>query len=149
MATGDTHQTIYTKLYIASGKPATEDQAGYEALTWTRVVKPLSIPERGDSTEDVSVNSLDDGRVEHFNGVVDGGVLDVPFVTVEGDAGQAILLASTGGNTTYSFKEESPDATVDTYYFGRISAPMITEATPNGWEGFTTQIRVNSARVIV
>ena len=153
MAEGDTQQTIYTEFYIASGKPATENETGYEALTWTKVAKPINLPERGDSQEDVSENALDTGRTEHFGGAVDGGELVVPFIAVEGssagtyDAGQQILIDSTGGNTTYSFKEVEPNGDICHAYYGRISPPKWREATASSLKGFSTTIRVNSARV--
>lgn len=146
MATGDTRQTIYTKFYIASGKPATEDKAGYEALSWTQIAKPINLPERGDTQEDVSENALDTGRTEHFNGVVDGGNLTVPFIWVEGDAGQAILTGQTGGNDTYSFREVEPDDDTAHAYYGRISSVRWREASGNSFKGFTIDVRVNSAR---
>ncbi len=148
MATGDTKQTIFTEFWMVAGKPATEDKAGYEALTtWLKVAKPISLPERGDSSEDVSETALDTGRTEHFNGTVDGGSLDVPFITVEGDARQAVILGAAASNTTYSFVEKDPDGATVTAYYGRVGIARIREASANGFAGFTLPIRVNSARV--
>ncbi|MEL6210012.1 MAG: hypothetical protein AAFR44_07490, partial [Pseudomonadota bacterium] len=96
---------------------------------------------------DVAEPTLDDGRVEHFNGAVDGGSLDVPFKFIEGDAGQAILIAAEAGNTTYSFAEVNPDKTAITCYYGRLGAVREREASPTGFKGFVTQARVNSKRV--
>lgn len=146
MATGDTAQTIYTQFFISASTPASEDETGYEALTWTECDKLISLPERGDTQEDVTESSLSDGRVEHFNGVVDGGRLTLPFIWVEGDAGQAILLASTGGNTNYSFREVEPDGATVHSYQGRLSSPRWREATASSFKGFSVDLLVNTAR---
>ena len=37
MATGDTYQSLGTKLKVASGKPAAENQTGYGSLTWVDI----------------------------------------------------------------------------------------------------------------
>lgn len=141
-----TVQTLFTKLYIASGQPATIDDAGFEALgPYTRIAKIQSIPQRGDSSEDVTADTLDDGRREHFNGILDGGSLQIPYIRDTGDAGQAIVEAANAGNTTYTFIEESPAGKL-TGYFGRLGAIEEMEATPTGYEGGMFTIRVNSAR---
>lgn len=145
MATGDTYRSLGTTFKVASGKPATEDQLGYGALTWNLVGGLSSLPQRGDSTEDVNEAVLADGRVEHFPGQVDGGLMEIPIKYIEGDAGQAIFEAvASGSNATYSFQEVDADA-VATFYYGRVMSYRRREATPSSFKGHILVIARNSA----
>ena len=146
MPVGDTYVELGTGLKIATGRPATEDQAGYGALTWTDIEGVLSLPERGDSVEDVSEPTLKDGRVEHFNGAKDGGALSIPIKYIEGDAGQAALVAGAGANTVFSLQEVDSDGVQAHFYYGRIQSVMRREATPNSFKGYNLVFAVNSAR---
>ena len=94
MADGDTYIDIGGKMSIASGKPATLDATGFAALSYTQIKGVLNIPENGDTAEDVSEPTLEDGRTEHFYGTKDGGGIDVPLKYIEGDAGQALVLSA-------------------------------------------------------
>lgn len=145
MATGDTYIELGTTLKYASGKPATEDQTGYNALTWAEIGGVLSLPQRGDEVEDVSEPTLKDGRVEHFNGAKDGGVLEIPIKFVEGDTGQAAMVTAAGTNTVYSFEELDPDATAD-FFYGRVMSMQRREATANSFKAYILKIAVNSGR---
>lgn len=144
MAAGDTYGSLGTKFKIATGKPATEDQTGYGALTWNTVTGVASLPQRGDTVEDVNEAALADGRVEHFVGAKDGGTLEIPIKFVESDAGQAALESAAGTNTTYSFQEVDADS-VATFYYGRVMSLQRREATPSSFKGYVLMIAVNSA----
>ena len=145
MATGDTYGDLGTVFKVSAAKPASHDQTGYDALTWTAVGGVVSLPERGDAVEDVSEPTLTDGRVEHFNGVKDGGVLSIPIKYIEGDAGLAILKAGAGTNTVHSFQEIHPDGEA-TFYYGRIKQLMRRESTPSSFKGYILEVAVNSGR---
>jgi hypothetical protein len=145
MATGDTYTNLGTTFKVAVGKPATEDQTGYGALTWTEVGGVVSLPERGDSVEDVSEPVLKDGRIEHFIGAKDGGVIDIPVKFIEGDAGQAALASGAGTDTVHSFQEVDTDGEAH-FYYGRIMSYMTREATANSFKGRTAKIAINSGR---
>lgn len=146
MATGDTYTDLGMTLKIATGKPATEDQAGYGALTWVEWGGVVSIAERGDTVEDISEPTLKDGRVEHFGGLKDGGQLSVPFKFIEGDAGQAIVIPNGGSNTTYSFQEVDIDGEAH-FYYGRLGSVMRRESATNSNKGYIATVNVNSGRI--
>lgn len=153
MAVGDTFQDIKTELWAIVGKPATVDQAGFEALfagdAAKQIIGVVSIPQRGDSYEDVSEATLADGRLEHFNGVADGGALELPVKHIEGDQGLALLLANEGSNATISFMEVPPeDEGAASYFFGRIGGILRRETTTSSMRGYIAQVRVNSKRVV-
>lgn len=148
MADGDTVQDLKTELHVALGRPASETQAGYDALDFKLVVGAVSIPQRGDSYEDVSEPTLADGRNEHFNGVADGGSLDIPIKWIEGDEGRELMKTNEGSNNTLSFMEIAPDGEV-TYWYGRMGGMMRRETTTSSMKGNIAQVRVNSKRLVV
>ncbi len=148
MADGDTFQDLKTQLHVAVGRPGSETGAAYAAMDFKLISGTVSIPQRGDSYEDVSEATLADGRLEHFNGVADGGAFEVPIKFIEGDEGRELLEANEGGNTTFSFMEVGTDGE-RVYFYGRIGGLMRRETTTSSMKGVIAQIRVNSKRLIV
>ncbi len=150
MADGDTSTDLGTKLHMgsAAGKPASFDATGFAAISMTQIKGPVSIPSFGDEVADISEPTLADSRVEHFNGVKDGGLLTVPIKYIEGDAGQALLLANKGSNDTFSFKVEDADGAVH-YFYGRIGSVRRREITTTSNKGYVATIMINSAVVDV
>ena len=147
MATGDTYADLFTVLKYASGKPAAETQIGYAALTFAVLGGVVSLPQRGDTVEDISEPTLADGRVEHFNGLKDGQILEIPIKHIEGDAGQAAMLGAAGSNTVFSFQEIDPDAEAH-FYHGRVQSFQRREATTSSNKGYILMIAVNSGRFV-
>lgn len=145
MATGDTYMDLGITLKYASGKPGTEDQTGYNALTWAEIGGVLSLPDRGDSVNTVSEPTLKDGRVEHFNGARDGGQLEIPIKFIEGDTGQAAMETADGTNTVYSFEEIDPDGEAH-FYFGRVVSYRRRASSASSFKGAILTIAVNSDR---
>lgn len=145
MATGDTYTDLGTTFKVASGKPATEDQTGYGALSWGDVGGVVSLPERGDTVEDIQEPTLADGRNEHFGGLKDGGLLQIPIKHIESDTGQATLSSAAGTNTQYSFQEVDIDGEAH-FYYGRVFEFKRREATTSSNKGYILTIAVNSAR---
>lgn len=150
MALGDTFIELGTKLFIAvePGLPATQRVEDYAAIDMVQVRGVLTIPETGDQQEDVSEPTLEDGRVEHLFGAVDGGIIDVPVKHIENDPGQAILLSIENRNDTYCFRIEDSDGTI-TYKYGRVGSVRRRERTPNSFKAYIVPMAFNSEEVIV
>lgn len=145
MAVGDTYTDLGLTTKIAVGKPATEDQLGYGALSWIEWGCVVSLPQRGDTVEDIAEPCLSSGRNEHFGGMKDGGILEIPFKFVEGDAGQALVRAAAGTNDVYSIQEVDIDGTA-TFYYGRFQAVQRRESTTSSNKGYIAMFAVNSDR---
>ena len=148
MADGDTHVDLLSQLWLVKGKPATVDAAGFAAVgTYVRLKGLLNIPQTGDTAEDVSEATLDEGRTEHTFGVVDGGSIELSIKGIEGDAGQNIITGERNLNDTYSFKFIDSDTGKVTYKFGRIGPVQRRERTPNSFQGYIVPIMFNSKEV--
>jgi hypothetical protein len=150
MADGDTYIDLGHKVSFVQDTPATFDETGFSALTYVQLKGVLNVPEDGDSAEDVSEPTLEDGRVEHFYGALDGGSIDVPYKFIEGDAGQALVNMGVARdyNAPWSFKFEDPDGTV-TYKYGRLGPTRRRERSPNAFKAFILPMVFNKAAVVV
>jgi hypothetical protein len=109
-----------TKIAVSISAPATEDAAGYAALTYTVIKGVESIPAFGAT---VAVNSFQplDGPEEKHKGPVNYGSLDLPIASDEADAGQTILrtLGDPTNNSYGSFLVTYPSG-AKRYFQGRV-----------------------------
>lgn len=134
---------IGSTLSIVAGTPATEDQAGYEALSYTEVGKIVSIGELGDTSEDISFDLLKPGRKTHVNGVKDIGEVPIVLETDTADAGQVILEAANNGNVTHSFRVTDSDGE-DVYFQGLVANMRDNERTASNYKGKSGVLRGQS-----
>jgi len=109
-----------TKFATSAASPATQDAAGYAALTYTEVKGIESIPAFGAT---VAVNSFQplDGPQEKHKGPVNYGSLQLPIALDEADAGQTILrtLGDPSNNTLGSHLVTFPNG-AKRYFQGRV-----------------------------
>ena len=142
--------SIETTLHLVVGKPATENTAGYEALEsgMDEVGEIVSIGAVGDTSEDVTVTKLKDGRTEHFNGAKDGGAVPVAAIRDDADAGQVLVEANANTNETVTCKITDPNGTKH-FFYGRLANVQTPERTASTYEGLTFEMRRNSGTVKV
>lgn len=82
---------IGSTLYASAAIPATNDAAGFEALTWTKVNKNTTLPTFGFTHSLITADPLESGITEKVKGMGVGQASDVACVLVDADAGQGIL----------------------------------------------------------
>lgn len=134
---------IGATLSVVAGTPATENQVGYEALSFVEIGKIVSIGELGDSHADNTAELLKSGRTDHQNGVADGGEVPVVYEHSASDAGIVIVEAGNGSNTNHSFRIADPDGQV-TYFQGIIANNKQRERTAANRKGGSFAMRVNT-----
>lgn len=141
---------IGATVQVVAGAPATEDAAGYTALSFsTALGYVVELGELGDTSNDISVDTLA-GRTYHVNGSKDGGEVAFTFA-VDGavsDAGQAILIAKSNTNDEVSFKVTDPDGEV-LYFHGKIANVKDQARNNSAYKGMTGAVRVNGPVVRV
>lgn len=94
-----------TKLYISATLPATEDQAGYEALTWTEIGDLSDFGEYGRQYAEVTFNPIGDRKTYKSKGSYNDGNLTLQMARAPyADAGQAIVKTALDDDNNYSFK---------------------------------------------
>lgn len=82
---------IGTTLYASATLPATNDAAGFEALTWTKVEKNTTLPTFGFTHSLITADPLESGITEKVKGMGVGQASDVACELVDADAGQVLL----------------------------------------------------------
>jgi len=136
-----------SKLYASASLPATHDQAGFEALSWTLVKEVTEIGEYGREYESIDHAPIDTRIVESIKGNYREGGLPLTIGSVPADAGQVILLAASEDDGDISFKIDRNDGVVD-YNIGKVFSFKPT-VTGGSVISVSSQITFNGARVTV
>ena len=109
-----------SELAISAAQPATEDAAGYAALTYTDVAYVSNLGDIGASYNKVEFQPLNGPKLK-LKGSRDEGMVN-PTIALDGeDAGQTLLrtAAEDSTNTYYSFKITLADGAVR-YFQGTV-----------------------------
>lgn len=95
---------IGSTLYASAALPATNDAAGFEALTWTLVNENTTLPTFGFTHALITADPLTTGITEKVKGMGVGQASDVACELVDADAGQGILRTAardSAGNMSF------------------------------------------------
>lgn len=142
-------------LYISDALPATNDAAGFEALTWTRVNGEIRLPQLGVDHGVIDVPFLD-GFTVGLKGAGAGVDATMEFSIVSGDSGQSTLQTQaddSGGVLSIKIGRGSGTAgalvTGDPvqYAQGFVRGYQENEITNTTYEGFTVTFRQNDFTV--
>jgi len=139
MSTND----IGTTLAIATGVPATFDEAGYEAMTWVNIAGLQTVGEVGDEHQTIEVPDLTLGRVRTIKGAAVGTTIAIALREVLLDAGQAAAQAAAkGAGGEFSFRIGEPGGT-EQYVSGVCMSWKRTERSTGSYAGFTFSVTTN------
>ena len=112
---------------ISAGEPATYDDTGFAALTYTEVGEVANLGDFGPTFEDVTFVKLKTGLTEHRKGSVDYNELSMSIAYDGADAGQILIKAGVDGanrDVIYSHKIELAGGEIF-YFTGQFfSAPI-------------------------
>lgn len=145
------------KLHVVANAalPATENEAGYEALTFVECGYITDIPGFGESYNINSINILGSGLVIKAKGSCDPGTIAVPMARTPADPGQAILDLAKGDMRTFSFKVTLADDftpvtghPTTAYFMGKVSGYPIEIGSTDGFVMSTVNIAITSKPVI-
>jgi len=87
-----TRNNIGKTLYVAQALPATNNAAGFEALTWVQVKGLQVLPQLGVTHADIEVPDLGTGFTSTLKGAATGVESTMSFYTVASDPGQVDVL---------------------------------------------------------
>lgn len=93
-----------TKIYASASLPATEDSAGYAALTWTQIGQNSAIGDFGPAYSVIEFTPLGDRVVQKAKGSVNNGSTTIDCGRDSADAGQLLMNAAVAADCPYSFK---------------------------------------------
>lgn len=152
-----TRNHIGKTIYVAAAIPATNDAAGFEALTWAKVAGLQVLPQFGVSHSNIQVPDLESGFTRGVKGAGEGMESTMTFADIGSvDPGQAIIqTASDGGRGLLSVKvvrgtgvlnaPVSGDAVV--YAQGYAHSYMRMQGDTTTHEGFTAAYHQNDFTV--
>lgn len=98
-----------TILAASATLPATEDQAGYEALTFTNVGEVVNLPEIGRVYTLITHNPVAERKTYKFKGNYDDGSLALQLGRATDDTGQAIVKTAVDSDLPIAFSITYPD----------------------------------------
>lgn len=102
-------------LAISAAAPATFNEAGYEALTFTTIGEITDLGEFGREYALVTHNPLDTRATVKRKGSYNEGAMDLKLALDTDDAGQILLAAASESDADYSFELTLQNG--DVYYF--------------------------------
>jgi len=92
-----------SSLAISSGTPATQDVAGFSALTYTTIGEITNMGELGKVFNVVKHNPITNRRTQKFKGSYDQGTMALTMGRDTTDAGQAALNTALASDSSYAF----------------------------------------------
>ena len=155
MATGS---HIGKTIYVAEAIPATNNAAGFEALTWVKVDGVQTLPQLGVSHADIAIPDLQTGFTAGVKGAGTGNDSTMTFRKVDADAGQEDVrgladAGGTGGNGSIKIVKGSganqAPATGDPvqYAQGYLHSYIEIQGDDSTHEGFSVNFRQNDLTV--
>lgn len=138
MATSAAFTSAGSIISVSENAPATYNQVGFEALSYTEIGEVTDMGEFGKTYNVVTHMRIADRQVVKRKGSYNNGTMALQMARVPSDAGQAILVEAVDSDDSYSFKLELQDGSV--FYFSAqvTSYPLavgnvdsITAATVN------------------
>jgi hypothetical protein len=115
-----------TTFGISATVPATFDEAGYEALTFTTIGSIEDGGEHGREFAEVTFNPIDTRGTRKFKGSFNEGSKTLSIAYDSSDAGMALLKLALNSDSDYSFEVTYPNGDIDWF---QAKVMTLTKAT--------------------
>lgn len=132
-----------TTFALSAEAPATYDESGYSALTYTEVGEVTNIPEFGGAYQLVTHEPLGDRSVVKRKGTLNHGSIALQIGKDISDSGQELLKTAYGEDEVYSFKITLQDGTVQ-YSTGQVFSFTTNVGNSNQITGIGCQIEFDT-----
>lgn len=130
-------------LAISAAAPATFNEAGYEALTFTNIDEITDLGEFGREYALVTHNPLDTRATVKRKGSYNEGAMDLRLALDTDDAGQILLSTASESDADYSFELTLQNG--DVYYFqGQVMTFKIGVGSVDQITGASVRIELTS-----
>ena len=154
-----TRNSIGKTIYYSATLPATNDAAGFEALTWLEIEHPQTLPQFGITHNNIDVPDLKTGVTIGIKGAasgvdsqgshrIDGSTLATNQATLktlcESAGGVCALKIGTGSGTNGAMVAADPVV----YAQGYVHSYQENQATDSSHEGFVYNFKQNAVAVI-
>ena len=145
-------------IFVATAAPATNNAAGFEALTWVKVNGVQVLPQLGVSHSNIDVPDLQSGFTSGLKGAGSGNDSTASFRMVAGDTGQGnVRTAANAGGTggTMSVKivkgtgtDQAPETGDPVQYAqGYVHSYVEIQGDNSTHEGFSVNFKQNGLTV--
>ena len=107
-----------TAISVSIAAPATHDDAGFAALTYTLIGEIVTTGTKGPSVALVTHSPLDKRAIQKYKGTVNYGTYSMGLGLDIADAGQILLKAGADGaqiDVVHSFKEVKQNGAIEYY----------------------------------
>ncbi len=107
-----------TAISVSIAAPATHDDAGFAALTYTLIGEIVTTGTKGPSVALVTHSPLDKRAIQKYKGTVNYGTYSMGLGLDIADAGQILLKAGADGaqiDVVHSFKEVKQNGDIEYY----------------------------------
>ena len=139
---------VGSELAISASLPATDDVAGYAALTYTPIGEVTDNGEMVANAQEITHETVKEGIVKKGKGSKNYGTRPVALALDLNDAGQIICEAAFDDNAPYSFRETWQSGVVVYYQAITLSYPYASGGGPNAVRSGTLQQSVTTKPVI-
>lgn len=152
-----TRNHIGKTIYVSAALPATNDDTGFEALTWTKVNGVQQLPQLGITHASIDVPDLETGFTEAIKGAGSGLDSQMTFRDVASDTGQALVRTTADGGqglmsvkiVTGSGTDNAPVAGDPVRYAqGFVHSYQENQGNDTTHEGFAVNFRQNKPTVV-
>jgi len=128
---------------IGAALPATYDEAGYAAVTWTVVGEVTDLGEFGTEYNLVSHTSLGQRQTKKFKGSFNNGSLQLQMGRDTSNTGQTALRTALASDSSYAFKVTLQDGT-EIYFTAKVMSYKTAVGSVDQITGATTTLEVDS-----
>jgi hypothetical protein len=129
-------------LSISSALPATYDEAGFEALTYTEVGEITDLGEFGKEFNLVTHVALGNRKTRKFKGSYNNGSLPLQLGRDTSDAGQAAMNLAQHSDNDYSFRVVLQDG-ASSYFVGKVMSFRTVVGSVDQVTGATSTIEIS------
>lgn len=135
-----------TTIGISAGLPATDDAAGYGALTFTPIGEVTDLGEYGKVFNLVTHNPIATRRTEKFKGSFNEGSISMGIGEDTSDAGQVILDTAVESDANFAFEITAQDGDID-YFQAKVMSKTVNVGSVDSIRSSTVQLEITSGIV--
>lgn len=135
--------TAGSSFALSAGVPATQDAAGYNALTYTVAGEVTDLGDLGKTYNTVTHNPVSSRRVQKIKGSYNNGTMTIKMGKDFSDAGQILMATARDSDASFAFRLTLQNGK-KMYYQGLVSAFTTQVGTVDQVTGGTVMIEIVS-----
>jgi hypothetical protein len=131
-----------TTIALSATAPATYDEAGFAALTFTTIGEVIDLGSFGKVFNLVTYNPLGDRKTRKFKGSYNNGSISITLAQDDADAGQILAIAAADSDDNYSFEVTLQNGDIR-YFVAKTMSYTTDVGTVDDITGATLQIELD------